>query len=154
MFWSSSCLLPRPTPEDPIAVPHEPFHLESWIADQPSGSHAVFDSEFVMHVHKGPCEVPAQVSASSDSVPLEHGVGAVGAEESFVYQISGSSELIQAENCVGDPILPLRTGDMTLVEVCTHIRHALGSHARMGLRPINLHCIVFFVRSHLVHLCK
>ena len=127
-----------------MAVPPEPFHLESWIADQPPGTHAVFDSEFVMHVHKGPCEVVAQPTTTTQTQQQKkhaHGVGAVGATEAFVFQLRGTGEVVQQQQqqqagegggggggrggggatagsaVVGAKRLALNGGDMTLVEV-------------------------------------
>ena len=81
----------------------------------------MFDSEFVMHVHKGPCEMPARVDTSA-AVTLEHGVGGIGATESFVYQLTGKSEVVQSPHAAGPHVLRLQGGDMTVVEVrtCRH----------------------------------
>jgi len=72
--------------------------------------------------------MPAKVSSSS-AVPTEHGVGAVGAEESFVYQLNGTGELVQAEGSPGAATLPLHSGDMTLIEVILVNCHALSDPA-------------------------
>ena len=68
-----------------------------------------------MHVHKGPCEVPAHV-AQTDVNSL--GVGAVGAEEAFVYQLAGSSEVVhQSPLTEAGSVLPLQAGEISLIEV-------------------------------------
>lgn len=103
-----------PTPLLDTIVPGQPFHLMDHLSTLSVGaSHRIFDSEFVMDAHIGPCETQLTMELNGD-IPCE----------AFVYQLEGRGSVLQA-----DEEKLFNDGDVSMVRDPESARIRLGQGA-------------------------